>query len=59
MLDNYLYDMISRKEKNCGGQSIMQLRKTKALYSIVIGISLISLWIMLFFTDQIPELKTE
>ena len=37
----------------------MQLRKIKAVYSIVVGISILALWIMLFLTGQIPELETE
>lgn len=37
----------------------MSLRRWKALYAIVIGISIVGLWIMLFTTGQIPEIDTE
>lgn len=37
----------------------MNLRKVKAIYSIFVGISIMSLWTMLFITGQIPELETE
>ena len=37
----------------------MNLRKTKATFSILVGGSIISLWIMLFISGQIPELDTE
>ena len=37
----------------------MKLRTIKALFSIIIGVSIISLWIMLYLSNQIPELKTE
>lgn len=37
----------------------MNLRKVKAIFSVIIGFSILALWFMLFFTDQIPELKTE
>ncbi|MBH1940920.1 hypothetical protein I5677_08460 [Mobilitalea sibirica] len=37
----------------------MNLRKGKAIFAIFIGVSIISLWIMLFLSSQIPELRTE
>lgn len=37
----------------------MRLNKVKAIYSILMGVSIISLWIMLFVSNQIPELETE
>lgn len=37
----------------------MRLNKVKAIYSILMGLSIISLWSMLFITQQIPELETE
>ena len=37
----------------------MRLNKVKAIYSILVGMSIISLWSMLFITRQIPELETE
>jgi len=35
------------------------MNKIKSIYSLIIGTSIIALWIMLFTTGQIPELKTE
>lgn len=35
------------------------MKKAISIYNIVVGISIIGLWLMLFFTDQIPELETE
>lgn len=35
------------------------LRKFKIGYTIFVGVSIISLWIMLFATSQVPELETE
>lgn len=35
------------------------LRKVKGYYSILIGLSIIGLWIMLYITGNIPELETE
>jgi|SRR6056297_544002 len=37
----------------------MNLRKVKAIFSVIIGFSILALWIMLFLTDQIPEIDTE
>lgn len=37
----------------------MKLRKSKAIYAILVGISIIGLWLMLFSTGQIPELETK
>jgi hypothetical protein len=37
----------------------MDLRKAKATFSIVVGVSIMSLWGMLFITERIPELETE
>lgn len=33
--------------------------KVKAIYSILVGISIISLWCMLFITSQVPELDNQ
>lgn len=35
------------------------LRKSRAIFSLVTGTSIISLWVMLYLTGQIPEIKTE
>jgi hypothetical protein len=35
------------------------LRKVISIYSIVMGISMISMWTMFYFTGGIPELSTE
>ena len=35
------------------------MKKAAAIYSILIGISMIGMWIMFYLTDSIPELKTE
>ncbi|MBN2300065.1 MAG: hypothetical protein JXC31_02635 [Acholeplasmataceae bacterium] len=37
----------------------MNIKKIIASYMIIVGIGIIGLWIMLFATDQIPELETE
>lgn len=37
----------------------MKTRRLKAIFSLVVGISILALWVMLFVTDQIPELATE
>jgi hypothetical protein len=37
----------------------MVLLIISGIFSIVIGISIIGLWTMLYLTNQIPELKTE
>jgi hypothetical protein len=35
------------------------LEYVSGIYSIIVGLAIISLWIMLIITKQIPELKTE
>ena len=35
------------------------MRKVTAFYCIIVGISMLSIWIMLFVTGAIPELETE
>lgn len=35
------------------------IRKTAAIFSIFVGISMIGMWLMFYFTDSIPELATE
>lgn len=37
----------------------MKIHKVTSIYSAVIGISMIGLWIMLLSTNQVPELATE
>jgi hypothetical protein len=37
----------------------MKLRKTAAIYSILVGLAMIATWIVLLNTDQVPELRTE
>ena len=36
----------------------MKLIKLAATYSIFVGISMIGVWVMLFFSNEIPELST-
>jgi len=37
----------------------MKFRKLASIYSLFMGISMISIWIMFYFTDEIPELQTK
>ncbi len=37
----------------------MKVRRLKAIFSLIVGISILALWGMLFSTNQIPELATE
>lgn len=37
----------------------MELRKIAAIYSIIIGIAMIGMWISLITTNQVPEINTE
>ena len=37
----------------------MKLRRTAAIYAIILGIAMIGMWIMLLVTGQDPELQTE
>jgi hypothetical protein len=37
----------------------MKLKKLAAIYSIIIGIAMIGMWLSFITTDQIPEIKTE
>ena len=37
----------------------MKIRKIAAMYSIVIGLSMIGMWSALLGTDQVPEIHTE
>lgn len=36
----------------------MKLKKTAAIYSIIVGFVMIGMWIMYLLTGQVPELKT-
>ena len=36
----------------------MKLKKTAAVYSIIVGCVMIGMWIMYLLTGQVPELKT-
>lgn len=36
----------------------MRLGKLAAIYSIIIGIAMLGMWMMFVATDQVPELKT-
>ncbi len=36
----------------------MRLKKTAAVYSIIVGFVMIGMWIMHLFTGQVPELRT-
>lgn len=36
----------------------MKLRRTAAIYAIVVGFTMIGMWIMLLATGQVPELST-
>ena len=35
------------------------MKKTSAVYQIIIGTGMIGIWIILFLSEQIPELLTE
>ena len=35
------------------------IRKTAAIFSIFVGVSMIGMWLMFYFTNSIPELATE
>ncbi len=35
------------------------IRKTASIFSIVVGISMITMWMMFYFTGSIPELTSE
>ena len=37
----------------------MKLKKVTAVYTIIIGISMIIMWLLLISTDQVSEIKTE
>jgi hypothetical protein len=37
----------------------MKIQRLASIYSILVGISMIGLWIMLLSTGQVPELTTE
>lgn len=37
----------------------MTIRRLASVYSIIVGVSMIGLWIMLLSTGQVPELATE
>jgi peptidoglycan/LPS O-acetylase OafA/YrhL len=37
----------------------MMIRKTAGIFSIIVGVSLIGMWLMFYFTGSIPELATE
>lgn len=37
----------------------MNIRKIAAIYSIIIGIAMIGMWISLIVTNQVPEICTE
>ena len=37
----------------------MELRKIAAIYSIIIGIAMIGMWLCLITTNQVPEINTE
>jgi peptidoglycan/LPS O-acetylase OafA/YrhL len=37
----------------------MMIRKTAGIFSIVVGISMIAMWLMSYLTGSIPELVTE
>ena len=37
----------------------MSIKKIAAIYSIIIGISMIGMWLSFIATDQVPEIKTE
>ncbi len=35
------------------------MRKIKAIYSIIVGVSMLAMWVMFYVTDGIPELITK
>jgi len=35
------------------------IRKTAGIFSIVVGVSMLGMWLMFYFTGSIPELATE
>ncbi len=35
------------------------MKKAVSIYSIIVGISMIAMWLFFFFSDSIPELETE
>lgn len=37
----------------------MNIKKIAALYSVIIGIAMIGMWLLFIATDQVSELKTE
>ena len=37
----------------------MSLRRTAAVYSIIVGLAMIGVWIILLITGQDPQLQTE
>jgi hypothetical protein len=37
----------------------MKLKKITAIYSIIIGIAMIGMWLSFIATNQVPEIKTE
>jgi len=37
----------------------MELRNIAAIYSIIIGIAMIGMWLSLITTNQVPEINTE
>lgn len=41
------------------GKKTMKLKKIAALYSIIIGIAMIGMWLLFIVTNQIPEINTE
>ena len=41
------------------GETRMKLRRTAAIYSIIVGFAMIGIWVMLLATGQDPELQTE
>jgi len=37
----------------------MMIRKRAGIFSIIVGVSMVLMWLMFYFTGSIPELDTE
>ena len=48
---------VENKKRKVG--AAVQLRKVSSVYSLFMGISMLAMWLMFYFTNSIPEIQTK